>query len=780
MAPQKLITIPAEKVYLSAQTPRKHESNSRLASAFSSVLPAVLIAAMLPLLCAIGLTEAALVFALVVAIVVAAALGTTSIFAPDRRYAGFAALALSIVAALLMLAIPAVREGFFSLYNGIVFQYDEAYGAYLSLASSGALVTDSALFAALLGILCGTSGWAVTRLRTTGITLLLVVLLCGLCLRINCGLGFAGTVLGLCGWLSQCRLAQLRGSSYPLLYVAAGALLSIAVCAAFFAVCSAAYSPNGTVHNAYSAVTNTADQVRYGSDSLPEGDLAQAPSMNEDEGNSITLTVNGSVSDNLLLHGFTGATYENGTWKPLSHTAYEGEWKGIMSWLEKQGFIPAEQRAEYNSESAAQGTATPDSATISVDTSNADSKYLYTPYTLSSLDGAGSFRLDGAPQSGFVGARTYRFTMDDVPQSDVFTDTNRLASNDSSYSNAENVYSAFVDANYLQVSEEEKEAVNNLIFNENTWDASVTTSDYAVISRVRTMLDTLASYTENPSTPASGEPFTRWFLGEARSGNSAYFATVATFALRSQGIPTRYVEGYRAESSDLANANNTGEALTLNAHDAHAWVEVYLNGAGWTPVEVTPGFYSQSLEADKIIDVSEARSNGSGEITQSESVMGQTEEDTSQDQPSAIERALQAATGVASFLLALALLAILVVVQRKVRIVVRNRAIANEDQAVSVPALYHYLAKVMSEAGIHFDQTRPLDCLGSFKNAFPAIDAEEYHRVVTLHQAFAFGEHELKPNEMRTLRRFTTRIHESLPEPGTLPKRFKRWAIKAL
>lgn len=110
----------------------------------------------------------------------------------------------------------------------------------------------------------------------------------------------------------------------------------------------------------------------------------------------------------------------------------------------------------------------------------------------------------------------------------------------------------------------------------------------------------------------------------------------------------------------------------------------------------------------------------------------------------------------------------------------RLKQIESDDQEVSVPALYRYLAACMSEAGLGFRQTRPLDCLDDFEKQFPGIDAAEYQRVVNLHQAFAFGGHQMKPNEMRTLRRFASRLHDALPKPHGLIARIKRAYVKAL
>ena len=779
MAAKKNNTAAVKTVFLSPETPGKHKADSRFFAGASSAFPAALLAAMVPALAAGCITQTVLISMLATGLLMAAGLGFAECYLANKRRVRYFAFAVALVSALVMLIVPSAREGLFSLHNAVVCGFDDAYGTYFHLAGSGNLVAGSVLFGVGAGLLSGVLSWAATRTKITGITLISIVILCGGCIKLNLGAGAVAAALGLGAWLSQCRFAQLRGSSYPASFAIVGALSSIALCAVFFAAFLALYTPNPAVSSQYSTFEKNVDEIRYGCDTLPQGNIATANTMNEEEGSHLSLSTSGPVSDNLLLHGFTGATFEDGVWLPISHSAYEGEWRGVMPWLGKQNFTPAEQRAEYNSTTAEEGNAEqPDTVTVSVNAEHANSKYLYTPYTLRTLDGGGALDVDGAPQSGFIGTRSYQFTMDDVSQSDTFTNATWLAESNSSYATAENVYAAFARANYLEVSEEEKNAVNELIFNDATWDASAASSEYAVISRVRTMLDTLASYSETPAAPSGNEPFTQWFLGEARSGNSAYFATAATLALRSQGIPARYAEGYRADMSDVNDASKNGSALDLSAHDAHAWVEVYLDGTGWTPIEVTPGFYSQNLEADQVVDVNEARSNGSGQIMQSESVVGQMDEEESPQSP--VETALRF---VVNTLLAVIVVLVAIgalLLQRAIRIVYRSHQTGSDDQAVSVPALFRYLALVLSEGIPHYDQTRPLDCLGEFEHAFPGIDAEEYRRAVTIHQAYAFGEHELKPNEMRTLRRFAERTHACLPATRSAAQRIKRYFVKAL
>ena len=71
-----------------------------------------------------------------------------------------------------------------------------------------------------------------------------------------------------------------------------------------------------------------------------------------------------------------------------------------------------------------------------------------------------------------------------------------------------------------------------------------------------------------------------YFLTEARHGYCIHFATAAAVMYRSLGIPARVTEGF------LVDVEADQEYTVLGAN-AHAWVEVYQEGLGWIPVEVT-------------------------------------------------------------------------------------------------------------------------------------------------------------------------------------------------
>ena len=72
------------------------------------------------------------------------------------------------------------------------------------------------------------------------------------------------------------------------------------------------------------------------------------------------------------------------------------------------------------------------------------------------------------------------------------------------------------------------------------------------------------------------------FLFGARSGHCEYFASAMTLVARAAGIPARFVAGYRVgEQSPFGY-------YVVRERNAHAWVEAWVPGQGWTTRDATP------------------------------------------------------------------------------------------------------------------------------------------------------------------------------------------------
>jgi transglutaminase-like putative cysteine protease len=90
-------------------------------------------------------------------------------------------------------------------------------------------------------------------------------------------------------------------------------------------------------------------------------------------------------------------------------------------------------------------------------------------------------------------------------------------------------------------------------------------------------------YTDAPPAIREGVKPVEQFLLERSEGHCEYFASAHVVLLRSLGIPARLVNGYAG-----GHENELGGFVELTQSDAHAWVEVFFQRAGWVAFDPTP------------------------------------------------------------------------------------------------------------------------------------------------------------------------------------------------
>src|SRR5581483_9316851 len=88
-------------------------------------------------------------------------------------------------------------------------------------------------------------------------------------------------------------------------------------------------------------------------------------------------------------------------------------------------------------------------------------------------------------------------------------------------------------------------------------------------------------YTLTPPPLLGRDPIDE-FLFETRRGFCEHYAAAFVTLMRAAGVPARVVVGYQG-----GVYNPTGNYLIVRQADAHAWSEVWLDGAGWTRVDPT-------------------------------------------------------------------------------------------------------------------------------------------------------------------------------------------------
>jgi len=92
------------------------------------------------------------------------------------------------------------------------------------------------------------------------------------------------------------------------------------------------------------------------------------------------------------------------------------------------------------------------------------------------------------------------------------------------------------------------------------------------------------------------------FLFELRNGFCEYYASAFAVLMRAADIPARVVTGYQGGLWQPA-----GEYLLVRQSDAHAWVEVWLEGSGWTRVDPTAAVAPSRIQAGGARSVAPSR-----------------------------------------------------------------------------------------------------------------------------------------------------------------------------
>lgn len=156
-------------------------------------------------------------------------------------------------------------------------------------------------------------------------------------------------------------------------------------------------------------------------------------------------------------------------------------------------------------------------------------------------------------------------------------------------------YEAFLYQNYTALPEDTRQAA------EEWWRQYLGQEGEVPLQEACSILQDVFNrefaYRYDPPSFPEGREYLQWFLEDAKQGYCVHYATAGVLLLRALGVPARYAEGYIVTQDDYANGERTRDGfLKIPDDHAHAWVEVYDPvGMSWLPVELTPGFSSESF-----------------------------------------------------------------------------------------------------------------------------------------------------------------------------------------
>lgn len=314
------------------------------------------------------------------------------------------------------------------------------------------------------------------------------------------------------------------------------------------------------------------------SGAINHGKLGKTDTINY-TGNTMLSVIMPKTDDSIYLKGFIGANYTGSSWEELSDSQKE-ELENVISDFSNPVQFTDYYSAEYYMNLTGDNL---NEINITVNNEGAYKEYSYIPYNINPDSTSNlSFSSDSALPTDSLTCRSlnlnYRTKMKLIEAPQYFE--NRQDSDELNYRN-------YVYENYLDIPETFTTA--KYIYN-----GKEKGSLYEELIAIRSFLISNCEYSLEAGKTPFGKDFAAYFLEENRKGSCSHFATAAVLMCRYRGIPARYVEGYIIKYDDFPNDKTIGELCYVDVKDerAHAWAEIYLDGYGWIPFEVTPGYIS--------------------------------------------------------------------------------------------------------------------------------------------------------------------------------------------
>lgn len=364
----------------------------------------------------------------------------------------------------------------------------------------------------------------------------------------------------------------------------------------------------------------------------------------------LTIHSNQLPQGNLYLKSFCSSTYRNGTWEPLDDS-YETEADAqgfdsidLATNLQQKTYEKMTQDIIAGWIEMNYGVS---SGTMRIDYEHPESHSALLPYLWNPSSSNVDVRLnkDGVWRKGKETSITFEQWM--FPAQDLLSREEMCAdTGDEDYQESEKWYAGYVlehDRNGTDEVPKLKEYINRvrsameanslldaddnmsvcdrakeawlrqvILYSSYAWTDMLTRqcqsyannlARSAVALEVRNQLFSDTEYNLYlDSLPAGTDPV-EYFLRTSKEGYCMHYASAATLMLQELGVPARYASGFIVKQSAFTREDNetitkkdsveedTNQYVaTVQDYCAHAWVEIYMDGIGWVPYEMTPGY----------------------------------------------------------------------------------------------------------------------------------------------------------------------------------------------
>ena len=557
------------------------------------------------------------------------------------------------------------------------------------------------------------------------------------------------------GWRKKGSLAPVM-MSWAVIGTVACVLIAVAILPAF---------QNWAAElreNVHESIHEKKYETKY--TTLPEGDFSDYQKKEQKAQQALAVTMENPQQ--LYLRGFTGAVFTGDTWEALDTQALVKN-KELLYWLNLNAF---DQNAQFDAAAAYAGL---QQSTVTVQNIGACSYYRYVPFSIGkgAWTDAENLNTDGVYGDG---ERSYVYSVTAGSSNEIMEALTHLQISDDpavlQYRKAESGYRQFINHYYLQVPTDVKELLQE------QWDG---------ISAMYGSANNLTQQQAQECTliflsrcfPEEGTPEDMELPLEMAEGTTFQYATVAAMTLRYFGIPARYAEGY-VISQEMAEKFDSGETMTVDSSCAKAWVEVYQDGIGWIPMDLTPGI-GEILEDPESNDPD--KNDSTNKDTTEKKDEEEEEEPTEQPEPTggAMVRIILE-TILWSLLIVLGMILVLFLIlwlRRKLLLAKKEKKFQSTDVSDGIAWIYADTAMLLEKLGFDRGNGSMRDLHEPLEEKYGPELAAQFDAVTNLNDRAMFSSHKMDEEHRKAARKFHSHVLRKLKSELKWYKRlWLKWA----
>jgi len=479
---------------------------------------------------------------------------------------------------------------------------------------------------------------------------------------------------------------------------------------------------------------------------LAQGDLRSIDTLRFSGKKHLEVTVDEKPKDLIYLKGYVAGNYTDNQWVPRDYTDFNELFTDNGYDLKRVQMaiwnMPANALASSNISQmmeienlAAGNVIYPYTAKLdSDDTLSGAENVMIENWSGGTFEYYPQFysQLDCMMDSGF-----YQETTEYSPEDDLHIASTEQGDIFSLYGSY--VMSAYTKNDDNMMSNERWSEIDTYV-NAGLMDATNGYSTGTIIRLVKSYLNETTTYSLSPGKVPDEQNFIEYFLYDNKKGFCVHYATAATIIFRYYGIPARYVEGYVISPGDFKENEDGTYTAIVKDNRAHAWSEVYSNGYGWTPVEVTPAYTEGQIPEQN-------RSTETTNEQQKESTDTKTESSNKETKDSSAASEIKAdKTSFINLLIVILIMMTivgLIVIRRYIIVNNRYQKIYSKDKRESICTCYEEIIKLLKFQDYEYDLSMSEETYArKVEDSFDFLEKGEFINLTKIILKSTYSRHE--------------------------------------